>query len=115
AKSMPVTKGFYSYGQAIWTPDNRIITVTQGDSLLHPDRSKTSRIVMMNADGSKISTLLSDPAYSFSQPAISKDNKSLVYITSVAAVKPATLDQGHIGILTLGSGAKPYISNFDRI
>lgn len=115
AKAKPVTKDFYSYGQAIWTPDNKIILVTQGDSLQHPDRSKTSRIVSMNADGSKISTLLSDPAYSFSQPTISKDNKSLAYIFSIAALKPATLDQGHIGILTLGSGSKPYISDFDRI
>lgn len=114
AKAKPVTKGFYSYGQAVWTPDNRIILVTQGDSLQHPDRSKTSRIVTMNADGSKISTLLSDPAYSFSQPTIAKDNKTLAYISSIAALKPATLDQGHIGILTLGSGSKPYISDFDR-
>ena len=114
ARPKPVTRGFYSYTQASWTPDGKIIMVTQGDSLQHPDRSKTSRIIRTNADGSAPVTLLSDPNYSFSQPTISKDNRYLAYITSAAALKPATLDQGHIGVLTLGSEARPYVSAFDR-
>lgn len=113
AKAKPLTKGFYSFGQASWTPDGKIIMVTQGDSLLHPDRSKTSRIVRTNIDGKGQEVLLTDPTLSFSQPLISKDNKSLAFVSSTAALKPATLDQGKIGILTLGSN-KPYTSAFDR-
>jgi dipeptidyl aminopeptidase/acylaminoacyl peptidase len=114
ANAQPITKGFYSFGQASWTPDGKIIMVTQGDSLQHPDRSKTTRIVRTNADGSAVTVLLSDPAYSFSQPSISKDNKYLAYVTTTAALKPATLDQAHIGILTIGSESRPYVSTFDR-
>jgi len=114
AKAQPVTKGFYNFGQAIWTPDGKIIMVTQGDSLQHPDRSKASRVVRINSDGTGTVVLLSDPEYNFSQPSVSRDNKYLAYITSAAALKPASLDQGHIGILTFGSGSKPYVSQFDR-
>lgn len=114
AQARPVTKGFYSFGQATWTPDGKIVMVTQGDSLQHPDRSKASRIVTANADGSAVAVLLSDPGYSFSQPVVSRDNKYLAYITSAAAIKPATLDQGHIGVFTFGSASRPYVSSFDR-
>ncbi|TDE14624.1 S9 family peptidase [Dyadobacter psychrotolerans] len=114
AIARPVTKGFYNFGQAIWTPDGKVIMVTQGDSLQHPDRSKASRVIRMNADGTGTMVLLSDPEYSFSQPSVSRDNKYLAYITSAAALKPASLDQGHIGVLTFGSGSKPYVSQFDR-
>lgn len=114
AKAQPITKGFYSFSQATWAPDGKIIMVTQGDSLQHPDRIKASRIVRTNADGSAVTVLLSDPNYNFSQPTISADNKLLAYIASAAALKPATLDQGHIGILASGPGARPFVSEFDR-
>lgn len=114
AKEQPITRGFYTFGQASWTPDGKIIMVTQGDSLQHPDRSKASRIIRINADGTTPVVLLSNPQYSFSQPSVSRDNKYLAYITSVAALKPATLDQGRIGILSLGSESQPFVSPFDR-
>ena len=113
-KAQPITKGFYNFGQANWSPDGKIYLVTQGDSLLHPDRSKASRILKINADGSGAATILSDPNLSYSQPNISKDGKSLAFSSSAAALKPSTLDQGHLGILVLGSNAKPYMSPFDR-
>jgi dipeptidyl aminopeptidase/acylaminoacyl peptidase len=72
-------------------------------------------VVRVDADGSGWTTLLSDPERSFSQPTLSPDGKTLAFISSLAANKSATLDQGHLGLLTLGSSAaKPFLSPFDR-
>jgi dipeptidyl aminopeptidase/acylaminoacyl peptidase len=114
AVAKPLTKGYYSYGQADWTPDGNVLMVTQGDSLEHPDRSRRSRIVRLNADGSGWMTLLTDTERTFSQPTISPDGRYLAFVTSLAPNKPATLDQGHVGVLNLTSSAKPLISPFDR-
>lgn len=116
AKPQPLTRGFYSYGQASWVPDGSgLIFTTQGDSLLHPDRNLRSRVVRVSPDGTGWTTLLSDPERSFAQPSLSPDGKTLAFITSVAANKPGTLDQGRLGLLTLGTpNTKPLLLPFDR-
>lgn len=114
ATAKPLTRGYYSYGQADWTPDGKVLLVTQSDSLEHPDRSRQSRIVRINADGSGWTTLLTDSERTFSQPTISPDGKYLAFVTSLAAIKPAILDQGHVGVLNLTARSRPMISPFDR-
>lgn len=113
AVARAVTRGFYSYGQADWARDGKIYAVTQSDSLQHPDRSKTSRIVVVGAGG-RLSTILKDPESAFSQPTISPDGKTMAFVVYRAALKPGSLDQGRIGLFTPGSNAQPFLSSFDR-
>ncbi len=110
----PITRGYYNYGQAEWTPDGRIVLITQGDSLGHPDRSIRNRIVRVDADGSGWSTLLTDPERTFSQPSLSPDGKYLAFVTSLAPTHPGLLDQAHVGVLSMTDLKKPMIFDFDR-
>jgi dipeptidyl aminopeptidase/acylaminoacyl peptidase len=114
ATPRPITRGYYSYGQAEWTPDGRVVLTTQGDSLQHPDRSLRNRVVRINADGTGWLTLLTDPERTFSQPGFSPDGKYLAFITSLAPIRSGLLDQGHVGVLIMTDIKKPIISDFDR-
>lgn len=114
ATPKPLTRGYYNYGQAEWTPEGRIVLVTQSDSLEHPDRSLRSRIVRLDADGSGWFTLLTDPERTFSQPSFSPDGKYLAFVTSLAPIRPALLDQGRIGVINMADLKKPILSDFDR-
>ena len=116
AKPVPLTKGFYSYGSAVWSADGKQIWFsTRADSLLHPDRDAESRICLMNADGSGVRTVLVEKGRTFGQPTPSPDGQWLAFTTSQAANKPATLDQGHLGFLNLKTpNAKYSVNPFDR-
>lgn len=116
AKPVPLTKGFYSYTGAVWSGDGKQIWfVSRADSLTHPDRDAANRICVMNADGSGMRTVLAEKARSFSQPTPSPDGQWLAFTTQLAAIKPATLDQGHLGFLDLKTpNAKYSINPFDR-
>ncbi|MEZ4902413.1 MAG: S9 family peptidase [Spirosomataceae bacterium] len=116
AKPTPLTKGFYSYGGAAWSYDGKQIWFsTRADSLLHPDRDAESRICVMNTDGSGIRTILVEKGRTFGQPTPSPDGQWLAFTTSKAAIQPATLDQGHLGFLSLKiPNAKYSINPFDR-
>ncbi|WP_273211182.1 S9 family peptidase [Runella zeae] len=116
AKPTALTKGFYSYGGATWSGDSKSIWFsTRADSLVHPDRDLESRICIMNADGSNVRTVLAEKGRNFGQPTPSPDGQWLAFITSQAPVKPATLDQGHLGFLNLKTSNSKYtINSFDR-
>ncbi len=116
AKPTPLTKGFYSYAGAAWSGDGKQIWFsTRADTLIHPDRDAESRICVMNADGSGVRTVLMENGRTFSQPTPSPDGQWLAFTTQLAAIKPATLDQGHLGFLNLKTtGAKYTINPFDR-
>jgi dipeptidyl aminopeptidase/acylaminoacyl peptidase len=114
ATPRPLTRGYYNYGQAEWTPKGEIVLITQGDSLQHPDRSLRNRVVRINADGSGWFTLLTDPERTFSQPGFSPDGKYLAFITSLAPIRSGILDQGHVGVLNMADLKKPILTDFDR-
>lgn len=116
AKPTPLTKGFYSYSGAAWSGDGKQIWfTTRADSLIHPDRDAESRICVMNVDGSGMKTVLVEKGRTFGQPTPSQDGQWLAFISSQAAVKPATLDQGHLGFLNLKNlNTKYTINPFDR-
>lgn len=114
ATPRPITRGYYNYGQAEWTPDGKIVLTTQGDSLQHPDRSLRNRVIRINADGSGWFTLLTDPERTFSQPGFSPDGRYLSFVTSLAPIRSGLLDQGHVGVLAMTDLKKPIISDFDR-
>ncbi|MEI7582783.1 S9 family peptidase [Runella sp.] len=116
AKPVSLTKGFYSYAGAAWSGDGKQIWFsTRADSLIHPDRDSESRICVMNADGTGMRTVLVEKGRTFGQPTPSPDGQWLTFLSSQAAVKPATLDQGHLGFLNLKTpNAKYTINPFDR-
>ncbi|MDJ1484283.1 S9 family peptidase [Cytophagaceae bacterium YF14B1] len=82
----PLTKGFYSFGQASWTPDGKqIIYVANGsETEQHPDRDLDSRIFVMNADGSNYKLLLGEKGKRYSSPVLSGDGKTLAFQLSAS-------------------------------
>ncbi|MFN4145062.1 MAG: S9 family peptidase [Runella sp.] len=116
ATARPLTHGFYSFGGAAWSHDGKQIWLTtRADTLLHPDRDPESRICLINADGTGFKTILAEKGRTFGQPTPSPDGQWLAFVTSQAAIKPATLDQGHLGFLNLKTpNAKYTVNPFDR-
>jgi dipeptidyl aminopeptidase/acylaminoacyl peptidase len=106
----PVTRGYYSFTQPAWAPDGSILAVTQSDSLQHPDRSLRNRIVRISREGGSWSTVLQDAIYSYSQPTLAPDGRTLAFVRSQAGV----LDQGRPGVVVLGTPAQPQVLDFDR-
>ncbi|MFN8344966.1 MAG: S9 family peptidase [Spirosomataceae bacterium] len=116
AKPVPLTKGFYSYGGAVWSGDGtQIWFTTRADSLIHPDRDLESRICVMNADGTGMKTVLIEKGRTFGQPTPSPDGQWLAFTTQQAPIKSSVLDQGHLAFLNLKTpGAKYIVNPFDR-
>ncbi|HEX7844391.1 MAG TPA: S9 family peptidase, partial [Chitinophagaceae bacterium] len=80
AKPKSITKGFYRYNFAAFTPDGKqIILGADIDSLQHPDRSLESSIYIMNADGSGLQKLLGEEGKNYNSPTISPSGKWLAF------------------------------------
>src|SRR5207253_10295645 len=78
AKPVLLTKGFYRYNFADFTPDgNQIILSGDIDSTQNPDRSLESEIFLINKDGSGLRKLLGEENKSYNSPAISPSGKWL--------------------------------------
>lgn len=80
AKPKPITKGFYRYAFADFTPDGKQIILSGDiDSLQHPDRSLESEIFIVNNDGSQLRKLLGEEGKNYNSPAISPSGKWLAF------------------------------------
>ncbi|PZR27270.1 MAG: S9 family peptidase [Citrobacter freundii] len=80
SKPVAITKGFYRYSSADFTPDGKQIIFTGSlDSVQHPDRVLESSIYLMNTDGSQVITLLSEKGRSFSGPKLSNSGQWLAF------------------------------------
>ncbi len=92
AKMEAITQDFYSFTEAIWTPDSRkIICVTnfqeqEANGSFHPDRHEGNRIFSMNADGSDLRPLLSERGKAFASPVVSPDGKLLAFQKITASI-----------------------------
>lgn len=76
----PITKGFYSFNGAEFTPDGKQVVFTgDADSLQHPDRSLESEIFIANTDASQFRTLLGKEGKVYFQPKISPSGKWLAF------------------------------------
>jgi len=81
AKALPVTKGFYSFNNAAFTPDGKqLVLGGDMDSLEHPDRSLESQVYLLNLDGSGIRKLLGEPGKTFTSPRLSPSGKWLAFL-----------------------------------
>lgn len=77
---VPVTRGFYRYNSAEFTPDGKQLILTGStDSLQHPDRVLESELFIVNTDGSQFHKLLGEKGRSFFSPKISPSGKWLAF------------------------------------
>lgn len=80
AKPVPVTKGFYRYSSADFSPDGKQLILTGNmDSLQHPDRALESEIYMVNTDGTHFRKVLGEKDKNFNSPRISPSGKWLAF------------------------------------
>ncbi len=80
AKPAEVTKGFYRYNFADFTPDGkRIILAGDVDSVQNPDRSLETEIFLVNKDGSNLQKILGEEGKSYTTPVLSPSGKWLAF------------------------------------
>ena len=110
AKPVPVTKGFYRFNYAEFTPDgNQLVLAGDIDSTEHPDRSLEGQIYLVNTDGSNLRKLLGEPGKNYNSPRISPSGKWLAFqYSNTSFVSIATL-----AVMPLNGGTAVDIP-FDR-
>ena len=80
ANPIELTKGFYRFFSADFTPDGRqIILSGDVDSVQHPDRSLESEIFIVNADGNNLKKILGEKEMNFNSPQVSPKGKWLAF------------------------------------
>ena len=107
-----VTKGFYSFATADFTPDGKQLVLSGDvDSLQHPNRSQENEIFIANADGSGLRKLLGEEEKVYSSPEVSPSGKWLAFqFSDISFVKIPQL-----AIMPLNGSVKDMILiPFDR-
>jgi dipeptidyl aminopeptidase/acylaminoacyl peptidase len=80
SKPVAVTKGFYRFNFAEFTPDGKQLILSGDiDSLENPDRSLENEIFLANADGSGLRMLLGQAGKNYNSPRISPSGKWLAF------------------------------------
>lgn len=81
AQPRALTKGFFRFGGAAFTPDGKQLVLTGNmNTVQHPDRVLEGEIWIMNSDGSGLKKILGEPGKNFSSPAISPSGKWLAFL-----------------------------------
>ncbi|HJV20660.1 MAG TPA: S9 family peptidase [Sediminibacterium sp.] len=81
-----ITKGFYRFGNACFTPDGKkIIFSGSMDSTQHPDRALESQLFIADTDGGNLKKLLGAPGKTFSNPVVSPSGKWLAFQTGAVS------------------------------
>ncbi len=108
ATPRPLTGGFYSYSNGYWMPGGkRIIFSGVGDTTLHPDRDRESRIYTMNPDGTGKKVLLADKDKQYTSFSLSGDGKTLAFVRSGTE----GLSRPEFGLLNMADGKTQYIDH----
>jgi len=81
AKPQPLTRGFFRFSNATYTPSGEILLIGQIDSLNHPDRSRGNQVYRIGTDG-KWNTLLNESETQYSGLRVSPSGKFLAYLKS---------------------------------
>lgn len=80
SKIIPVTKGFYRFNTADFTPDGKQLIISGNmDSTQHPDRALESEIFIANTDGSNWRKLLGKKGVNYNSPRLSPTGKWLAF------------------------------------
>ncbi len=98
----PLTRGFYSFGSAVWLADGLgILTTSNRDTLTSPDRDRDVAIYQIRADGSgRRTVLLADAGKRYTNPTLSPDGRDLALLVSLSE----GVNYGHLSIATLTNG-----------
>ena len=79
-KPVPVTRGFFRFNGADFTPDgNQLILSGDMDSLQHPDRSLENQLYIVNSDGTNLRKLLGEEGKTYTSPQLSPSGKFLAF------------------------------------
>jgi dipeptidyl aminopeptidase/acylaminoacyl peptidase len=80
AKPSAITKGFYRFNSAEFTPDGKEVVLSGDvDSLQNPDRSLESEIFITNTDGSNFRRILGEEGISYNSPKVSPSGKWITF------------------------------------
>ncbi|MCW3115952.1 MAG: family peptidase [Chitinophagaceae bacterium] len=80
AKPVEITKGFYGFNKAVFTPDGKqLIICGDIDSVQHPDRSLETEIFIANTDGSNFHLLLGAGGKEYNSPEVSHSGQWLAF------------------------------------
>jgi len=80
SKPHPLTRGFYRFNNADFTPDGKQVVFSGDmDSLQHPDRSLESEIFIANNDGTNLRMLIGEEGKSYNSPRLSPSGKWLAF------------------------------------
>jgi dipeptidyl aminopeptidase/acylaminoacyl peptidase len=111
ARPVAVTKGFYRFNFAEFTPDGKQLILSGDiDSLENPDRSLESEIFIANADGSGLRMLLGQVGKNYNSPRISPSGKWLAFqYGNTSFVSVASL-----GVISLNNPSAITDIPFDR-
>ncbi len=112
AKPVSITKGFYRFGSADFTPDGKqIIFSSNLDSLENPDRVMESQVFVANIDGSNLRMILGEKDKSFGNATISPSGKWILFTQN----QPMTVGLSTISLMPFNSNKKDIINiPFDR-
>ncbi len=99
AVARPLTRGFYSFGSAVWSPDGSVVLATSNrDTLLSPDRDRDAAIYYIRADGSGVrKTWLAKKGSRYTSPTLSPDGRAFAALVS----RSEGVDFGHLAVTTL--------------
>ncbi len=112
--SSPVllTKGFYPFSKAAFTPDGReIILSGDVDSLESPDRSRESQLFLVNRDGSGLRTILADKGKTYGNAVVSPGGKWIAFLAGTTSF----IEVPALGLMPLHGSKKEIVYlPFDR-
>lgn len=78
-KPQPLTRGFFRYGNASYTPAGELLLIGQVDSVNHPDRSRGNQVYRIDTQGTW-TTLLSEEGVQYSSLRVSPSGKWLAFL-----------------------------------
>lgn len=80
SKPVPLTKGFFNYGGAQFTPDSKSIIYTSSlDSTNHPERVMGNKVFIMDIATKSVKPYLSAPDKGYQIISISPSGKKIIY------------------------------------
>jgi dipeptidyl aminopeptidase/acylaminoacyl peptidase len=112
AQPVAVTRGFYRFNSAEFTPDGKQLLLTGDiDSTEHPDRSLESEIFMIDVTGKNLKTILGEKGKSYNSAKLSPSGKWIAFQFGTTAF----VDIPALAIIPVNGGLKDIVTiPFDR-
>lgn len=107
-----ITKGFYRFGNAVFSPDGNTIVFTGSmDDTQHPDRAQESQIFTASISGTNMKMILGAKGKSFNSPSLSPSGKWLAFQMGLTN----TVDIPSLAVMPFGGNImEAIVLPFDR-